>query len=59
MKGLVLVQSSQDRVLSTKEICFPQGDKGQGLKDKEKQEIEDKGKGAGVFVQEGQRTASG
>ena len=33
-KGLVLAQTLQDHVLSTKEMALPHTDKGQGIKDK-------------------------
>ena len=47
--------SGQDQVLSTKEIYLPQRDKGQGIREKEREykgEEGNKGKGTGAFVPE-------
>lgn len=59
LKGKVLAQEHQDRVLSTSEIYLPQRDKKQGIRDKDRRKRmkkkgeKNKGKGKEIFVQEG------
>jgi len=64
MKGSVSAQDPQNQVLSTKEIHFPQKDKGHGLRDKDRRQgMREKGKGMrreeDICLRVGQRAASG